>query len=295
MYEARQLPTSAQPVRGIQLSSEVGSSSPFVWGDTETRDDSQWETFESQGWHWSPQRVEVSALCAGFVIWILDFARDPDGRPWLLYAQEETTGGVRLSLQVPASECLETEVAPGMDLYGAECGDSEDRRVVKIEYECHKEFASEATLYSWTQGVLQDYDHRIAEGILQIIRDTKGGRFLRLLRRSNARPSVHGRVQGAEADPVAQPVFGRQLDDPSQEGVSVHQDAQPPCDNHVELPSGTVLRRSSRKRSQQARYTPESSRGHRVAPALRQSWASACARPDRGDLQCHETLEAMDS
>lgn len=273
LWETRVLLDGEEQVRSLQLSSEGGHSDGFLW-----RGAGSWfesgkgaDFLKAEEFFWRIERIEGLEVCKNVAIWLLP-KRDHGDRPWILLVEQKEDRRIRIAVYSPSSERTTQAVAQGGDdLPRFMSANPEDRRVVELEYRREESFPTGAAFCEWTKTELQDDDSRVALFIFEDIRNSERGGLLRSLHEWRVRLGYDGRVQGSQADPMAQSVAPRVEDEPQAERQTDAQEPEHPYDHSEQLHPGGMLCQGAGKRPRQARHSqqqvvagsPDGSPGHK--------------------------------
>lgn len=254
--EAWQLPSCEEPLRNLQLSSQVGYSPGNAWLDPRSlqRDGQEPDSSEKEedlGW-WKPYAIESSEVCERYTIWVLpQITRDP--RPSILYAQQVEDRKLLFYVCSPTEERLKATLARSIKLQGNRSAHVADRRMVELQYKVHTKFSSASVVRKWAKAALQDDDGGIAQAILDDIRDATQGKLLRHVSERLLRHHISGRVPRPHEDyRRMEPMVTGERHVSSEERVTIPEGGQPSLHLSIELDPPTSLCQSVCERPSEA-------------------------------------------
>lgn len=253
VWETWQLPKDALAGWDVGVSSQIGCEPTFAWYDPIEGCEKAIKTEPGREGFWRTTSAQIDFDSRGYTIWCLD-KTDIRGRPWILLTTQREDSRPTCILCSVRHERVADSVATEHELPGGGRGYSYDRRVVEIQYQVDKAFQSTAAVHQWCKEALQDDDGRIAQAVLENIRHTYDGGFLRHVRRLFVRYVLNGRVQRSENDPMDESVPAREHDEPTTKGTSGPKTEKPPSDNSIEFHAGGVLPQSGSSGSDQTGY-----------------------------------------
>lgn len=261
VWQTRQLSDGEEPPCSEELFRKGGPIATAVWGPSEGgREEFDYEENLYQcrlvnGWVNTAFSVEGREDSHRIAIWAIDFKRAPGDRPWILLVEQEEGGGFSIACCSPLGATAKKEVEP-TEPSRKLSPDTPYCRLVELEYQVRATFQSTTTLHQWWSQFSQDNPNSFVAIVRDHLRRTEGRRLLRLLLRRELRPGLDGRIQGAEDNPMAEPLPSRGTDDPAEKGVSVRQEGQPANDYTCQLFPRGMLSEGSGEGPEQAGHPP---------------------------------------